>query len=752
MSTPALRHDRETDGAWIWIVCIALSLALGARASEAWSVRFGTGDEIWQAWIRITDQLWPASFDIARGTGRIYFLLYIPTSALVTSLRSDVVFNLLNVGSFVLGPLVLGLSFRRYVGLAPVLLALLLHAVLFAQLPQLPPMAYPVVKYYPLLVVGLAIFTLQAWLERGGVWRFLLLASLIALSLFQYESITVAAIVLLGFALLAERASGRTARGDERWRGAVALYLGLIAAYGAAYLGFRAAFPSVYAGNSFAPFVPAKIAQVVGTFGIGGTAPFTLLEPLGLMMQEPLLGATWFETIPLPYEAMRRDLQFTDVAIAVAAFFGVVACLARPVHLPGALFWLALATALALFVGANLLHALSVQYQAWVDARPTWIGSRYSLIALILAATALLVAIRSPLGPLPAFLFTLFVAVAVAAGALLTASNNRVVAAHLQLRTARFDALNLIHACPALVAHVDGRTVLAPRVFDVVSVGDDAPSGFWSAWIQRRYKTHLRLVGERDVVGDRDLVEQVDARLDWRVDQRGRVVATVLADGDAEAAPARVAVAPGALGFLSWRDERWAAHTHHVDRAAGDVPCQRGVTLVTLPGLVRADTVELNILPRLDRLAPTPQTRTDFNADAASDPRQDGWSVREPNGSWTNAPVAHAVVPLPPAADSALQLELTGFAYNVLHKPLGFTVRADGVELGHAEFSVPASRRQVFPIPDALARRGGNLVIEIAADELRSPSDDGLGDPRRLGVFVQTIVVRSVRADAARPR
>jgi hypothetical protein len=278
---------------------------------------------------------------------------------------------------------------------------------------------------------------------------------------------------------------------------------------------------------------------------------------------------------------------------------------------------------------------------------------------------------------------------------------------------------------------------------DQISVADDIYPEFWSKWIRRRYGYDVNLITERDTA------DKVDARFDWRVDRNGRVVAALLADGDTSLAPVQLAIAPGVHGFVSWRDEAWVAHTHHLD-AATDRPCRRDVTLVTLPGLVRPDTVEVSSLPRLDRLEPPMQARISFDANAAVDPRRDGWATREANGSWTIAPVAQAVVTLPQARTGKLQLELTGFAYDVVRRPLGFSIRMNGIPLGHAVFNVSAPMRHVFRVPDELAQRGGEVTVEIVADELRSPSADGLGDTRSLGVFVQTIVIREIHAHAAK--
>jgi hypothetical protein len=740
------RRERENGSAWIALATVALALALGARAAEMWNVRFSTGDEMWQAWIRITDQLWSATFGIARDSGRVYFLLYIPISAFVTSLKSDLVYNLLNVGTFVFGPIVLALPFRRYVGLAPVLLALLLHATLFAHSIYLPPFAYPVVKYYPLAVLGFAVFALQAWLDHGGVLRLVLFALLVALSLFQYESVTIATVLLLGFAFLAERAAGTTPRGDGRWRLALAVTILLIVLYGAAYLGFRAVFPSVYPGTTLAPWAPHKIAQVLLVFGFGGSALYNLVEPLLLGVHDSHFAATVWH-LPLPLPSLLRDLRFGDLAVAAGALVGTIACLWRPVRANASLFWLGTATAVLLFIGANALHALSTQYQFLVDTRQGWVGSRYSLLALAMLISAVVVSLRAVLGPLPAFVLALCAGGALASGAMLAGSDNRIAAEFLRLRSVRFDAFKLAHACPDLVARIEGRTLYAPRLIDPIAGVEDWPPDFWRSWIRYRHGTQVR------VVDDRDSVDRFDARLDWQSDATGRLAAVLLAEGHGPTAQVRMALAPAAHGFVSWRDQHWRAQTLPIDPGSDVGTCGQGARLLTLPGEARPDTVQLTMLPQLDRLAPpaVEHVRIGFGAEEADDPRREGWSSREPNGTWTVAPVATAALRLPESGPTGLVLELKGFAYDMAHRPLGFAVRIDGVEIGRSTFGPNSPQRELFRIPEALSRRGGDVTLEIVADELRSPSDDGLGDTRRLGVFVKSIVVRPPRPmDASR--
>jgi hypothetical protein len=75
---------------------------------------------------------------------------------------------------------------------------------------------------------------------------------------------------------------------------------------------------------------------------------------------------------------------------------------------------------------------------------------------------------------------------------------------------------------------------------------------------------------------------------------------------------------------------------------------------------------------------------------------------------------------------------------------LPVTIRVNGTEVGSAEFGSQSARQvERFAVPAAaIGSRPGDIEIEIAVAELRSPSAYGLNDPRRLGLLVRRVVLR----------
>jgi hypothetical protein len=720
----------------------AIAVLASLRAAEIWDVRFGTGDEVWQSWSLMRHELWHNAAEMARNTGRVYFLLYLPISAAVTSLRSNLVYNLLNVGTFLAGSILPVWVLRAYLGRSALLLFLLFYFALFPQLWHLPPAAYPVVNYYPLLFAAAAAVALQRWIGNGAPLWASIAVPCFFIGLFQYESVTIFVLLYVAVTLALLAAAGLTGEERGRWRRAVQLLAATATLYALLYLGFRFAFPTVYAGNQLAPFDLHSAWYVIWKFAAGSSALFNFFDPIPLGYGDPAAGPATFR-VPGDLWDVVRNATALQVAAAAAAFAGAVGALVQSRQGVRFGLLLALAAGLALALGGNVLHALTPQYQAWAVGKQAWVGSRFSYFGLTLLLAASVVAVASLLPRRLDRVFAVLVAALAGFAALVTTHDNEAVAAQMRIRTARWEALRLAAACRPVVAAMQDRVVHVPRLQDVIGSADAGMPEFWDLWMRRNFGLTTRIVGDPN-----DAARAADLRFDYRVADSGRATMAIVVPDAARAAngPVLLALRAGARGFLSYRQADGTPRSRFVDGAAGEA-CNGGGYLVRLAEPVLLDSIELGPLPRTRRLeTPVEQPALVFGL-GKGDPHEvkaAGWSAAEVGGTWSVEHVATLRLPPIECPDGGLTLVLEGTAFRPPGSaPLDVTVRVNGEELARVQFgNVMPFDQPTLRIPASLLRGRGGLDIAIEAAELRSPAKWGSSDVRTLGVFLRRVLLR----------
>lgn len=723
-----------------WLQAIGWTLVTGLlalRFQQVHGLRFSSGDDLLVHHYWLAGRIAEMADGFAVNGGRWYMALMVRIYGWVVSRQSEGFYVFLNLGSLVAGAAVPVLALRSRL---PAGFLLLGAALLLGFLPVLrdtPPASFPFVYTIAFVPLGLAAAALLRHAERGGIGWLIAAAAGFAAALPWYETVTllgaiyIAAIVLIGFCTLPERAARRRLA-----FGALLLFVVLLA-YVASYLLFRAAHPTQYPGTSMLLAEPENILQTAWVYTASASPLARLFDPMRLSLYDQLGGILGNAWVALDWRETLRAMLAGDVFFATAVGIATGVALLR-LRRTGDLRVLALLliASLGMLLASNALPALSGQYQSWViGGHQNWTGTIFSFFAGVLALAALLAALRIvvPDGP-AATLFAVLVggAATILAGA--AAVQTRVSLEHMHRYSAPWLALRTTAACEPFRADLESRALVAPGLFRYhylqSAAEGDGNGRYWSLVLQQAIRRPVEVV-----------------RLLPDADQRPRLEFEY-----------RVGVT-GALEFAAWRQDAQAdvklllpryfygvvqyrrngqGEAVVAEPSVKSPPCRSGYVL-TLPGPVELGSIIASasapshiepahyVLGQHVSMAGT--TRSEFLVE--------GWSFAEPAGVWSTDQVSRLRMQLDRVPRNEVQLVLAGNAYlNQKIPARSFDVSVNGIVAGQLHYA-EGTVEQSVPIVPGMIGADRMLNIEIRPREIASPQDVGIGDGRRLGLFLQ---------------
>lgn len=735
-------------GRWAgWFTLAAIAVLMGLLCLRVWQIGVThTDDAMWV--LRSYTSYFGTVDDWARWQGRIWAYASGSLIMAALALQGTVAGELLRLGSFVLFFLAFHLVAAVYAGRRAALLAASLFLALFAlKWDGSLLTTYPMLTWPAATAMCGALLAGRAWCAPDGRrWQLWAAGVLLFAALFNNEGVTVTFIALALLAPLANPAAPAPGWRAPRVRTLLLLTVGVAALYAAIYIGWRLAHPTVYPGNTVAPFHLQRILVTWFHFSTSGSVLHELLHPLSLSIADA--GG----------QGVRHDYSLWQYASRVGR--APLALLAG--MLSGALVWRLLAGAKREQAGAPLRHGLRAglvlallpilpvalvgTYQMWavdmqVRAYSHTIFAHFGW-SLVLAVLLLRLAGRVRQAWLP-----LLLAAACAVLATLAYRANDDIAAGMRPEAGRWHVVD--RAIAANRALLKAGTMWAPGLLQRTQYGT-LYAGYWEDYVAARYHENTEMA-----VRIPDINELLHglAMLDYAWDARARrmpmlmmayrkqerdgayLAGRIVVDLDG-AAPARYSLAYSE-GTVARR-----ISVAKLDAAAG---------LAWFDPPAGIDPASVRLLDRggntLCAIRVPQGLRIDFKRPRVATPAYDaasfldgGWYRLEANAVWSRGGAAHIRIPRHLLPAGPLQVELDAASYTSLGYGPGLqTLRAsiDGVAQGQWDYrpgATPAVRLAVPP---------GTAWLDIGFDISPTMNPKRLGldpkDDRELGLLLKAV-------------
>jgi putative flippase GtrA len=447
------------------------------RLSDFVGIRFATADNIDFSVGRFESHKHinplQLGWAMAEEQGRLPHIVITTVDTLVSMIRNQVFYDILNIGSFSLALVLLSILLSRLVS---IWFSFVFLALSLACLPQLwshtPPAAYPVWPWLPWIsfaLSGLSLLRYSCHKEHLWLWLagFFYAASFFSLELFVLVFPVCALVIILS----APRRSSLS-RKERTWLCASAILIPAI--YLALYVCFRLYNPSQYDGNRVGVILLANILSVLYQYSIGGFSLYYVLRGKYPVLYNDSADHSQFPLIP--------TLSLPD-AFLTGIWFDWVAALISAVLLSVSLWNLRLTrlttrTSVILLTGAWVafaslfLYGISEKYSAkiydvWSAYYFAYVGTRYAYFGWILAVSGLLVAICA-ISVRRHTRFRIIVVLACGLGifslSMISSYFNRFVSASMRVQTAKWRVVDIALSCEPLWTGIDDRPIFAPRL------------------------------------------------------------------------------------------------------------------------------------------------------------------------------------------------------------------------------------------------------------------------------------------------
>ena len=527
------------------LICCALLLVV--FCARFWGLGItNTDDGLWALWAHQSDK--HPVIEFARDQGRLWGLGGGSWISFGLSFSDSWVGNALIVGSFLLFFALFvrvvsaywsgGIAFST----AGIFLALFAfradRSILYA---------YPLFFWMPASAVITAMLLARRFQFDGGWLRLCLSGLLLLVGLFNNEGADVLSLTVSATALLANHHQAAQhgldwirLRKRFYWNGVV--YGAIATIFVVASIAWRLHYPSLYSGNTLAPFNVRQIIATLFSFSTSGTILYDLAHPYVATFYDTLLHrAVQVVYAPSGYiEAAAANPMSLISGTLTACLLG--RALSRTVvNAPPALA-IGVVAGLVIATLPMLPVAMTVQYQSWFylyDAH-AYSHTVFAEFGLALAASCLCGLLLQARRLSRFGRNGIALSIALVLGGLATLGNqlNDAIARDFRPEGARWRVLGDLVTMAAATGISDG-TVLVPR-FGSGSWFAMMPPGYWSDYARVVLGSKLQFSDHGLTIRD---IERGAAYADYQLDRDGRHVTITLAHVAPAADPAAPPVA-----------------------------------------------------------------------------------------------------------------------------------------------------------------------------------------------------------------
>lgn len=269
-------------------ILLPLAILLALLCWRVWDLGVThTDDAHWV--LRSYTGFFQAGHDWAMWQGRLWAYVAGALIMLALTFQDTVVGELLRLGSFVLFFIAFHAAVAAYCTRRVALLSATLFVAFFAlKWDGSILTTYPLITWPAGIACAGALLLGRAYtFAPRGHWQLPVAAVLQLFALFNNEGVTVTCIAL---ALLSARANLRQGGDPLRARRLLLVFVGVAGLYAALYLGWRWLHPSIYGGNTLAPFDARRILTTLVHFSSSGSVLHEWFAPLSMPYADPFAG------------------------------------------------------------------------------------------------------------------------------------------------------------------------------------------------------------------------------------------------------------------------------------------------------------------------------------------------------------------------------------------------------------------------------------------------------------------------------
>ncbi|GIL41389.1 hypothetical protein [Roseiterribacter gracilis] len=685
---------------------LLLTALIALFVAPLWELRFLTGDDAIHAFAHMNGSMDDKAAEFAVGNGRIWLHPFMRLFGAITAIQNSALLGLLNWGVFALAFTLPAFALAPLIGSAASLLWCSVAIGWLILAPHAPPPSWPAAMLYPFLLFAGVVAASRRYVQRGGVAWSATAALLFALAMPVYESILLVGLIYVAVALLLLAQDPTTRRRALR----ITLLLGaILTLYAAIYVGWRLTSEIRYQGMMPGALTWPAIGRVFEQFAGSAIWFVRWLDPRVWLFFDAGTGeAMRFHDVVRP-RALLHLSAGAWVGAGIAALLALRAARALRLSWRGLLLFAV--AGIAMGVVAIALQSITDQWQRWTAGTfQSWLPTRFAWFGIATLFAALLAGVAR----LPR-IGAVLVAIAVFGGALGAAAINQPIARSMRIQSAKFHGFDAALRCDQTRALLDGRTLLAPRLFDWVDFAETQDRRFFDLWAQRR-GVALRVLPAMDAPGKY-------AQLDIRLDEDGALLAVLVADGD----KAGMLVRRTFEGFLGWRDES-GVQQRPLDtstQGCGD----RAFTFTPLDRNALLDTVQLSPLGLRPHFPIAPVHQIIW-LDRPTPYLGRGWGTRDGNGTWMKDAFGTLWIEPQRRVDNGLRATL------MMMGTARVQIRANGTQVAEAQLT--KEERQVkFDLPPDIVAQGA-IRLDIM------PVEPAVYDEAQTGTGLRWMLLETV--------
>ena len=518
----------------VLLAAIAFLALFLHRAADLYDIRYTTSDDIDYQLNSLgtlrADGPWELGRRVAADQGRLTALFRDSAYAAVNSIKTQRVYDTLNLGAFFVAVASVAAILWRRVG-APFSLA---FAVCFWGLfPQLwhhsPPSAYPVVPWIPVIAFGAYCYFFHRYLATHSYGHAVAFVLSYTAALVQYELFWLlipplaAAIAISCFREQSHARSNKLLVASSLIL-VPAVYVSLSMAYGTQ--------GGDYAGTSLAELNLSRTATTVFQFSLGSLSLFHVLRGTYEIFFFDSISGAKVNLIPaFSLVDLVRESTALDWSVALLGALTATVCvrLMATSTLSSKALLATIAMGAFIAIGSVLPYAVTPKYQAWAAGEHVvYLGSRYSYLGLIVVLVGSVALVfrflekRSPLALKGSAYAVLGLATVV--GFVATSSFNERVSRTMKINAAKWQALNVAVRCEPVLNAMAGRTITAPELWNRVWYSGIRSGDYWT-----RYAKHILGVPMAFRRDGQHASPDDGVYLGYRADRLGRILAIFLA-------------------------------------------------------------------------------------------------------------------------------------------------------------------------------------------------------------------------------
>lgn len=482
---------RELHGVARIVLLIGALVFLLYRLVDFTGIRYVTADDSDYAIYRLGSIHAVSGLElaakVAAAQGRIGQLAQIPFAVQMGRVRSQVLYDFLNLGVFALGVLLAAYVVARLLADAVGLLFLILFAGFLPLLwNHMPPTAYPFFPWLPVIAFCVSFWCLERFFSRGEWIWLVAFGVMLFVSLFSYELflLVFTSVALLSIAVLSRRYSSQAGATFA----AVVATLVVSAIYALVYFEWREASGGHYDGATAVFPGVAVFLQTVVSYSVGGLSFVYLLFPYPYeQFHFSAAGEKLSIFAPYSFYDVVRGAGALDLMMAgFAAGAGVYLVSETSARLSVRVLFVTVLGAMLVAVLSVVLYGVTTKYIEWAaNGQIAYVATRYAYFGLILAVCALLAVGQKFLtGRKLSVAYRLLVGVALFGGVIFTSHMNGETAASMRLNSSKWQAVRISVECDAFYGLLKGKRIAAAELWSSVWYATPRADDYWKVYTE----------------------------------------------------------------------------------------------------------------------------------------------------------------------------------------------------------------------------------------------------------------------------